>query len=143
MKSNTEVERWFAERKHPQEQALRRVREIILGADPRMTEVVQYGTIQFVYERVLANFVQLSKKPITLMFNVGALIPAASLVSKGPSRTRASCDSPTSPRSRREPGSSERSWSPGATTSRANVPAEVRGGSAPGPLLEPPPPAER
>jgi hypothetical protein len=75
MKVNSDVEQWFAAKKHPQEEALRRIREIILDADPRMTEMVQYGTIQFVYESGLANFVQVSKKPVTLMFNVGARIP--------------------------------------------------------------------
>lgn len=75
MKVNREIEQWFAAKNHPQEEALRRVREIILEADPRMTEMVQYGTIQFVYQSGLANFVQVSNKPITLMFNVGARIP--------------------------------------------------------------------
>src|SRR5260221_14375702 len=37
------VERWFASTKPPSEPALRRVREIILGADPSMRERVQYG----------------------------------------------------------------------------------------------------
>jgi hypothetical protein len=67
-----EVERWFAELRHPQEVALRRIRETILGADDRMTELVQYRTLHFVYESDLASFVQLKKKPVTLMFNVGA-----------------------------------------------------------------------
>ena len=46
-----------------------------MDADPRMSEMVQYGTIRFFYESGLANFVQVSMKPITLMFNVGARIP--------------------------------------------------------------------
>jgi hypothetical protein len=71
----SEAERWLAELGHPQEDALRRIREIILGADPRMAEVVQYRTLHFVYEGDLASFVQLAKKPVTLMFNVGARIP--------------------------------------------------------------------
>ncbi len=70
-----EAERWFTELHHPQEAALRRVREIILGADPRMSELMQYRTLHFVYEGDTASFVQLTKKPITLMFNVGARIP--------------------------------------------------------------------
>ena len=70
-----EVESWFNELSHPQDAALRRIREIILDADPRMTELVQYRTLHFVYEGDLASFVQLKKKPVTLMFNVGARIP--------------------------------------------------------------------
>jgi hypothetical protein len=86
VKSSDEVERWFAERKHPQEEALGRIREIILRADPRMSEQVQYRTLHFVYEGDLASFVRLSKKPITLMFNVGARIPGrfAHLEGDGP-----------------------------------------------------------
>jgi hypothetical protein len=59
MGRSRDVDRWFIEKKHPQEDALRRVREIIMDADPRMTETVQFGTIQFVYKIGLANFVQL------------------------------------------------------------------------------------
>jgi hypothetical protein len=70
-----EVESWFTDLNHPQDAALRRIREIILDADPRMTELVQYRTLHFVYEGDLASFVQLKKKPVTLMFNVGARIP--------------------------------------------------------------------
>lgn len=53
---------------------MRRVREIILRADRRMTEYVKYGTLTFAYEGDLAAFVQLKKKQVTLMFNRGALI---------------------------------------------------------------------
>jgi hypothetical protein len=38
-----EVERWFQTTKPPSAAALRRVRDIVLGADPSMTERVQYG----------------------------------------------------------------------------------------------------
>ena len=37
------VERWFATTKPPSDAALRRVRDIILGADPSMRERIQYG----------------------------------------------------------------------------------------------------
>jgi len=55
---------------------MRRVRDIILGADPRMTEIVQYGTVQFTYKSGLCSFVQLKdKKRINLMFNAAGRIP--------------------------------------------------------------------
>ena len=77
MKEQDAVDRWFEARSaHPLGSAMRKVRATIMAADPRMTEVVQYGTVQFVYERGFANFVQLAdKKRVTLMFNVGASIP--------------------------------------------------------------------
>jgi hypothetical protein len=75
MKRNPDVERWFAEKKPPNEKAMRRVREIILSADPRMTELLQYGTLSFAYQAGFASFVQVPKKQVTLMFNVGKQIP--------------------------------------------------------------------
>jgi hypothetical protein len=76
MNRTAEVEAWFAELHHPLEAAMRRVREIILGADPRLTEIVQYGTVQFTYKSGLCSFVQLKdKKRINLMFNAAGRIP--------------------------------------------------------------------
>jgi len=50
------------------------VREVILGADKRMTEQVQYGTITFTCKDNMASFVQVANKHVTLMFNRGQLI---------------------------------------------------------------------
>jgi hypothetical protein len=69
-----EVDRWFAERKPPAAAAMQRVREVILRADPRLTEYVKYGTVQFAFEGDMANFVQHGKKTVTVMFNRGARI---------------------------------------------------------------------
>ena len=71
---NPEVEEWFAARKPPAEAALRRVREVILAADPRMTEHVKYGTVQFAFGGDMAGFVQTSKKTVSLMFMRGGRI---------------------------------------------------------------------
>jgi hypothetical protein len=45
---NPEVDAWFAALEQPLKPVMQRVREIILGADPDMREIVQYGTVQFV-----------------------------------------------------------------------------------------------
>ena len=74
MKKNPEVDRWFAEKKPATEKTLQRVRETILGADARMTEQVQYGTITFACKDTMASFVQVPAKHVTLMFNRGQLI---------------------------------------------------------------------
>jgi hypothetical protein len=79
MSSTTpEVDAWFADAQHPLEPAMQRVREIILGADPRMLEVVQYGTVHSVCGRDLCSFVQLkNRRQVTLMFNAaGRLVEA-------------------------------------------------------------------
>ena len=88
MKTNPDVERWFVEKKPPTEATIRRVREIILRGDRRMTEFVKYGTLTFGYDGDFATFVQVSnKKQVSLMFNRGARIPGkfAHLEGSGPS----------------------------------------------------------
>jgi hypothetical protein len=73
--AKADVDRWFKQVKPPAESALRRVREIILRADPRVTEHVKYRTVMFAYEGDLASFVQYNKPHVNLMFNRGAKIP--------------------------------------------------------------------
>jgi hypothetical protein len=75
MKRSAEVDRWFKDRNPPAESALLRVREVILGADPRVTESVEYGTVMFAYEGDMATFVQYNKPRVNIMFNRGARIP--------------------------------------------------------------------
>ena len=74
MAKNPEVDSWFAEKKPATEKTLRKVRETIIGADKRMTERVQYGTITFACKDNMASFVQVAAKHVTLMFNRGQLI---------------------------------------------------------------------
>src|SRR2546428_1928488 len=68
-------DRGLAETRRPAEKALRRVREIILRADRRLTEYIKYPTVQFAYEGDFANFVQYNKPQVNLMLNRGARIP--------------------------------------------------------------------
>ena len=71
----------------PAEPILRRVRDIILWADDRMTEYLKYGTVQFACKGDLANFVRHNEKTVTLMFNRGAKIKGSfpNLEGAGPS----------------------------------------------------------
>jgi hypothetical protein len=71
---NPEVDSWFAAKKPPAEASLRRVREVILAADPRMTEYVKYGTVQFAFGGDMAGFVQTGRKTVSLMFMRGGKI---------------------------------------------------------------------
>jgi len=68
------IERWFAEKTDPPQKALRRVRDIILGADRRVTEKLQWGTIVFGFEGDMVSFVQANNKSVTLMFHRGRQI---------------------------------------------------------------------
>jgi hypothetical protein len=67
------AEKWFAGK--PAEPILRRVREVILRADPRMLEGTKYGTVTFHCSGDFASFVQHNKKTVSLMFNRGGIIP--------------------------------------------------------------------
>ena len=73
MKRDPFVERWMHGK--PAEPILRRVRDVILWSDSRMTEYLKYGTVQFACQGDLAGFVQHDKRTVTLMFNRGAKIP--------------------------------------------------------------------
>jgi Domain of unknown function (DU1801) len=67
------AERWFSGK--PAEPILRRVRDVILGADKRMGEGTKYGTVTFHCGGDFASFVQHDKKTVSLMFNRGGIIP--------------------------------------------------------------------
>lgn len=73
MNTDPAAEKWFAGK--PAEPALRRVREVILTADPRMAEGTRYGTVMFHCGGDFASFVQHDKKTVSLMFNRGGIIP--------------------------------------------------------------------
>ena len=73
LKKDPAAEKWFAGK--PAESILRRVREVILRADPRMGEGTKYGTVTFSCAGDFASFVQHDKKTVSLMFNRGGIIP--------------------------------------------------------------------
>ena len=67
MTRSAEVERWFATTRPPSEVALRRVRDIILGADPSMRERIQYGiTFSSTTSGDFAAFVRYSERGVNL-----------------------------------------------------------------------------
>jgi len=73
LKPGPAAERWFAGK--PAEPILRRVREVVLKADPRMSEGTKYGTVMFHSGADFASFVQHNQKTVSLMFNRGGIIP--------------------------------------------------------------------
>ena len=73
MPKDAAAEKWFSGK--PAEAVLRRVREVILGADKRMSEGTKYGTVMFHCGGDFASFVQHNKKTVSLMFNRGGIIP--------------------------------------------------------------------
>jgi hypothetical protein len=69
-----EVDRWLEQSDHPLEPALRRAREIILGADDRVSESIKWKTPTFAYKGNIASF-NPSKAVVSIMFHRGAEIP--------------------------------------------------------------------
>jgi hypothetical protein len=69
-------DRWFEERDHPLDAALRRAREIILGADERVTESIKWKTPTFAFQGNIASF-NPSKSVVSIMFHRGAEIPGS------------------------------------------------------------------
>jgi hypothetical protein len=71
---NPEVDRWFEQAGHPLEATMRRARDIILGADGRVTESIKWKTPTFAYNGNIASF-NPSKYLLSIMFHRGAEIP--------------------------------------------------------------------
>jgi hypothetical protein len=71
---NPEVDRWLDESAHPLEATMRRARDVILGADDRVTESIKWKTPTFAYEGNIASF-NPSKNLVSIMFHRGAEIP--------------------------------------------------------------------
>ena len=76
MKLNPQVETWFAEKQPPLEKEMRRVREIILSADPRIEESIKWKTPTFAFKGNIASFMP-AKSLVRVMFHRGAEIPGS------------------------------------------------------------------
>src|ERR1051325_1682279 len=71
---NPEVDQWLEAAGHPLDATMRLAREIILGADDRVTESVKWKTPTFAYKGNIASF-NPSKNIVSIMFHRGAEIP--------------------------------------------------------------------
>jgi hypothetical protein len=70
------VDRWLDTADGPVAEMMRRAREIILGADGRVTESIKWKTPTFAYKGNIASF-NPSKHLLSIMFHRGAEIPGA------------------------------------------------------------------
>lgn len=86
MNVNPQVDEFMANLKHPLKAELQRVREIILGADKKMTEVIKWGGPTFVYKGNLATLTPRSKRFVNLFFQTGATIPNGHGILEGDAR---------------------------------------------------------
>jgi hypothetical protein len=74
MNRTPEVDKWLDEAHHPLVSTMRRARDIILGADDRVTESIKWKTPTFAYRGNIASF-NPSKKVVSIMFHRGSEIP--------------------------------------------------------------------
>ena len=73
--SGDEVDGWFKAYGGPQKANMLRVREILLSAEPRLSECVKWQTPTFVFNGNMASFNPRAKKAVSLVFHHGASIP--------------------------------------------------------------------
>ena len=76
MNKNPQFDEFMANLKHPLKEEMQRVREIILGPENKMTEVIKWGGPTFIYKGNLATLTPRTKRFVNLFFQTGALIKA-------------------------------------------------------------------
>jgi hypothetical protein len=72
---SAEVDAWFDRYDNPQKGLVQAVRDVILSADPRVTETIKWQAPTFMYNGNLASFYPRSTKHASLMFHTGASLP--------------------------------------------------------------------
>ena len=72
---NPDIDRWLDGQPEGLREALTRVREITLDADPRIEEAIKWQVPTFAYKGNIFSFTRGAKKHVSLMFHRGAEIP--------------------------------------------------------------------
>jgi hypothetical protein len=70
-----EVDAWFEDLDHPQREAMLRARDVVLGADPRVTETIKWKCPTFMFEGNIVSIQPQAKQHVSLLFHQGARIP--------------------------------------------------------------------
>jgi hypothetical protein len=87
MPSDPSVDAWFDDYDNPMKPAVLRVREIILAADPRITESIKWKAPTFAYKGNIASFYPKTRSHVSLMFHQGARIPGEHPILEGEGAT--------------------------------------------------------
>ena len=75
MKFNPQVDEFLKKKKHPLNNEIQRVREIILATDDRIEEAIKWSSPTFMYKGNIASYFMNAKGFVSLMFHKGAFIP--------------------------------------------------------------------
>ena len=74
---NSDVDAWLAAYDNPMKPVVSAIRDLILDADPRITETIKWQAPTFVYKGNIASFFPRATKHASLMFHKGATIKGA------------------------------------------------------------------
>ena len=74
MNKNKAVDEFLAKKKNPMTDEINRIREIILGVDDKIDEVIKWSALTFIYKGNIASFFMNTKSSVSLMFHYGASI---------------------------------------------------------------------
>ena len=69
MPASPDVEAWFQALDHPLNDAMRRVRSIVLAMDDRVEEEIKWRSPAFMFEGNIASIDPRTKKHVNLMFH--------------------------------------------------------------------------
>ena len=75
--AGNEVDRFLEKKQHPLDAEIRKVREIIMSVDDRISEGIKWSSPTFMYKGNIASFFMNAKNFVSLMFHKGALIDNA------------------------------------------------------------------
>jgi hypothetical protein len=78
-----DVDAWMQAYDNPMQPVVQRVREVILAADPRVTETIKWQSPTFVFKGNIASFNPRSKQFVSLLFHTGAQIPGDHSILEG------------------------------------------------------------
>ena len=72
---NPDVDSWFDSYDNPQKDLVQAVREVVLDADPRVSEAIKWRAPTFMFQGNLASFYPKTRTHASLMFHTGASLP--------------------------------------------------------------------
>jgi uncharacterized protein YdhG (YjbR/CyaY superfamily) len=75
MPRRADVDKWFRSYDNPMKEVVQAIRDVVLGADPRIDECIKWQAPTFTFSGNLASFYPKSKAHASLMFHQGAKIP--------------------------------------------------------------------
>jgi hypothetical protein len=128
MPRRKEVDTWFARYDNPMKDVVRRIRSIVLDADPRIDECIKWQAPTFTYRGNLASFFPKAKQHASIMFHQGAKIPGRHprLEGSGATRRMLKIASLADAAARRDIERLVRAWCDWRDTENAPTPATLR-----------------